>query len=355
MKKKPVWDVVSASPVGRAVLESLGKNLYSRSMDTYQHNEQQRRERIVAFWKTHGDTATRDAFGICRRTLYNWQKHPAPRSRAHRNGYSKRVIPPELVREINRIRGEHPRLGKEKLAPLLVPFCIQKGLTAPSEPTLGRMLQQLKHEGRLLAPVKLRMSGKTGLLLEKKAPLQAKKERRGTYLPKHPGDLLQLDGVLKLIDGKRRYVFTAVDLVSRVSFAIAFPSASSRNGKVFLEHILATAPFSVSHIQTDNGGEFLKEFRAAALEAELIHFFNWVKQPKYLGWVERFNRTIQDEFIDWNQGTLAHDLEGFNEKLATWILWYNSQRIHRGLNQKTERGVQKYTPLQYLALTAECH
>ena len=350
-----VWDVVSASPEGRTVLESLGKNLYPQLMDTQQQSEEKRRHDIVAFWIRHGLGATKDAYGVSRRTLFRWQKNTTPKSRAHRNGYQKRFIPPELVDEINRIREDHPRLGKEKLTPLLISFCVSWGLKAPTEPTLGRMLQQLRKEGKLKVPVKLRMSGKTGKLLEKLPPHQSKKERRGKYLPANPGDLLQLDGVLKFVDGQRRYVFTAVDLVSRVGFAMAFPSASSRNGRTFLEHILATAPFLVSHIQTDNGAEFLKEFRKAALEADLVHYFNWVKQPKYQGWVERFNRSIQEEFIDWHLSSLAHDLPGFNVELATWIRWYNSERIHRGLNQKTERGIQKYTPLQYLALTAECH
>jgi transposase InsO family protein len=350
-----MWDMPAASPEGHVVLESLRKSLYPREMDTQQHHEQARREHILRFWKIHGDIATRDAYGICRRTLYNWQKHPTPQSRAHRYGYQKRVIPQNLTDEINRIRSEHPRLGKEKLTPLLGRFCLQQGLPLPAEPTVGRILTQLKREGRLAAPVRLRMSGKTGNLLEKRSLLQVKKQRRGAYLPTRPGGLLQLDGVLKFIDGKRRYVFTAVDLTSRIGFAMAFPSASSRNGRIFLEHILAIAPFSVSHIQTDNGSEFLKEFRKAAVEADLVHFFNWVKQPKYQGWVERFNRTIQEEFIDWYLHTLAYDLSLFNEKLTVWITWYNTERVHRGLNRKTERGVQKYTPLQYLAVTAECN
>lgn len=338
----------------REALESLQRKVYWGSMDTPQQQERARREKILQFWKTHGDAATKDAFNVCRRTLYYWQSNPTPQSRAHRNGYRKRYIPPELVDEINRIRKEHPRLGKEKLTPLIQAFCNQKGLKAPSEPTVGRMLQQLKKEGKLQSLVRLRMSAKTGKLLEKLPPLHSKKERRAGYLPECPGDLLQLDGVLKFVNGQRRYVFTAVDLVSRVGFAMAFPSASSRNGRVFLEHILSSAPFLVSHIQTDNGSEFLKEFRKAALEAELTHFFNWVKQPKYQGWVERFNRSIQEEFIDWHTSSLAHDLPGFNEELAGWIAWYNGERIHRGLNQKTDRGVQKYSPLQYLTLTAEC-
>lgn len=338
----------------REALESLQQSVYPRQMDTQQQSERKRREEILSFWKAHGLTATEDAFGVCRRTLYYWQNDPTPKSRAHREGYSKRQIPPEIASEIIRIRNEHPHLGKEKLTPLLRRFCEAKGLPVSSEPTVGRMIAQLKAEGRLKAPVSLRMNARTGELREKLVRPKEKKLRRGSYLPLLPGGLLQIDGVMKIILGKRRYVFTAVDVVSRVSFSCAYPSASSRNGKDFLARTLAAMPFAVSHIQTDNGSEFLKDFRKAAIEAELTHFFNWVKQPKYQGWIERFNRSVQAEFVDWHLDLLATDLDRFNTELEVWTTWYNGERVHRGLNRKTPQGVQKYTPLQYLALTAEC-
>jgi putative transposase len=340
---------------GKQTLERLAQNRYPQQMDTTQLTEKKRREGIVAFWKRHGLVATQDAYGVSRATLFRWQNDCTPQSRAHRTGYQKRSIPEAVVLEINRIRQLHPRLGKEKLTPLLQRFCTTQGLPVWSESTVGRILKQLKAEGRLRAPVVLRMDARSGELREKRHPLQKKKLRRGSYLPEHPGDLLQIDGVLKLSGGLRRYVFTAVDLVTRVAWTKAYPSASSRSGKDFLAHILTTSPFPVAHIQTDNGAEFLKEFWVAAIEADLVHFFNWVKQPKYQGWVERFNRTIQEEFIDWHLDSLLYDLPGFNEELAVWTTWYNTDRVHRGLNQKTPRGVQKYTPLQYLALTAESH
>ena len=295
MHPRHAW---GAGPKDRSALEVLASSRYPKLMDTSQQEEGKRRNEILDFWKRHGLAATNDAFKVSRATLFRWQSDSMPKSRAHRNGYQKRIIPQAVASEINQIRVCHPKLGKEKLTPLLNRFCIDHGLPPYSEPTVGRILTQLKKEGKLAAPVKLRMNGKTGKLIEKLPPHQSKKERRGKYLPENPGDLLQLDGVLKLSNGTRRYVFTAVDLVSRIAFTMAFPSASSRSGKVFLEQILTTAPFPVLHIQTDNGAEFLKEFRKAAIEAELVQFFNWVKQPKYQGWVERFNRSIQEEFID---------------------------------------------------------
>src|SRR3990167_745426 len=44
--------------------------------------------------------------------------------------------------------------------------------------------------------------------------------------------------------------------------------------------------------------------------------------------VERFNRTIQEEFIDWHKETLAYDIDEFNRKLIDWLLWYNTERPH---------------------------
>ena len=100
---------------------------------------------------------------------------------------------------------------------------------------------------------------------------------------------------------QRRYTFTAVDPVSRWAYSKTYKTASSRNGADFLHELVAQAPFQITHIQTDNGSEFMKDLREAAEAASLTHFHNWVKQPKYQGWVERFNRTIQEEFLDWHK------------------------------------------------------
>ena len=41
-------------------------------MDTSQ--EAQHRAKVITFWKKYGTEATKDAFGISRATLFNWQK-----------------------------------------------------------------------------------------------------------------------------------------------------------------------------------------------------------------------------------------------------------------------------------------
>ena len=58
---------------------------------------------------------------------------------------------------------------------------------------------------------------------------------------------------------------------------------------------------------------------------------------------ERFNRTVQEEFLDYHEDLLfADDLTLCNDKLFDYLLWYNTERPHYSLKQ--------LSPLQYLAL-----
>ncbi len=47
---------------------------------------------------------------------------------------------------------------------------------------------------------------------------------------------------------------------------------------------------------------------------------------------ERFNRTIQEEFVDYHRDTLLDNLTAFNNKMIDYLLWYNGKRPHWALN-----------------------
>jgi hypothetical protein len=333
----------------RDALARLAASLYPRDMET--QAEEARRRRVLEFWREHGPDACRDAFGVSRATLFDWQRREregrlAPASRAHRSGYRRRQVPPGLEAEIRRLRREHPRLGKEKLAPLLAGWYRERGLAAPSESTVGRILSDMRSGGRLPGPAELRMDARTGRLRQKRA-CRRRKLRRDGYVPELPGDLLQVDGVTTFCDGTRRYTFTAVDLVSRWAFSYSYATNSSRNGADFLARLLSAAPFGVRRVQTDNGSEFHALFEAAAGAAGLTHFWNWPRSPRHQGWVERFNRSLQEEFLDWNRPLLRDDLAALNLLLAAWLAWYNGERVHRALRAP---GGQRLAPLVYLEL-----
>ncbi len=54
---------------------------------------------------------------------------------------------------------------------------------------------------------------------------------------------------------------------------------------------------------------------------------------------ERFNRTLQEDFVDQNLDVIR-DKPEFNRRLADYIIWYNTKRPHRTLGLKS--------PINYL-------
>ena len=62
------------------------------------------------------------------------------------------------------------------------------------------------------------------------------------------------------------------------------------------------------------------------------HLFIYPRCPRINGYVERANRTLQEEFIDYALELLFEDLVKFNSELIKYLIFYNTKRIHRGLN-----------------------
>ena len=58
------------------------------------------------------------------------------------------------------------------------------------------------------------------------------------------------------------------------------------------------------------------------------------KCPKMNAHVERFNRTLQEECIDYHEDLLFTDLQLFNDRLWDYLQWYNLQRPQAVIEQK---------------------
>src|SRR3989344_4243108 len=83
-------------------------------------------------------------------------------------------------------------------------------------------------------------------------------------------------------------------------------------------------------VQTDNGSEFLKSFHAYLEEQNIKHQFIYPRMPKINAFIERFNRTIQEEFILRND-EIYYDQTAFAKKLTDYLYWYNYKRPHASL------------------------
>ena len=328
----------------RGIVSLYNEALRFRDMIT---KKAQERVRILVFWKKHGDLATKEAFKVSRPTLFRWQKDLNkgngklealnPRSTAPKTR-RKRVIP-EAVEKLIIEERSHEKMGKEKIAALLKEDGI--GIYSPS--TTGRMLDDLKKQGKLLDPVKYSLSGKTGNLIEKKP----RKTRRKLRSKGHIGQLAKADTIVRFTNGIKRYILTGIDLETEFAFAYAYTSHSSKAAADFMQTFKQVAPLSLTHIQTDNGSEFADHFEIYCEKEEIIHFHAYPRSPKMNAEIERFNRTLSEAFIAKNRYLLAYDIEEFNKRLIDWLLWYNTRRPHWSIGL--------ISPLRYICnqLTAE--
>ena len=305
----------------------------------YKHIIEQR-IKIITFFDDYGAEATARAFGTGRSTVYGWKKilkdnggrivHLAPKSTkpktlrcgATYTWHSDRILS---------IRSQHPGLGKDKVHALLCDEIDRLELVQlprVSVSTVGRIITGLQKQGSLPDRRQLTFLARTGRLVPKQSKPRLAKLRRGSYMPQRPGDLVQIDCVIKIIGGLRRYVVSAVDYRTSFAFSYGYTTLSSTSTTDFLVKLQQVVPFTVRRMQTDNGSEFYKHFHNACTEMDIVHFWNYPRTPKSNGKIERYNRTVQEEFVDWNLDDLAYDMSNFNMKLADWLIWYNTTRPH---------------------------
>ena len=316
--------------------------------------EAKRKTRILAFWEKYGTKAVEEAFGVKRRTLFDWQKKLKegggkleslnPKSKAPKHT-RKRLWDERIRGEIKRIRWEHPNLGKDKLYPELKKFCDKQQLKCPKEKTIGRIITDLG--GLRLHPKKLSHFGR-----EVKVNRQKVTRKPKDFNALYPGHCVAFDTIEKFINGQRRYIITFEDIYTRFSFAWCTTSHASKAAEEFFSMCLQLFPFSFTFVLTDNGSEFKKHFNNKINELHMTHYHTYPRTPKMNAHMERFNRTIQDEFVDYHMHELIVP-ETFNSKLIEWLEWYNCDRVHFAFKNKLSP-VQFMLSLNPRTLPVEC-
>lgn len=309
----------------RGLVSIYNEALRLRDMITHKAEE---RARILTFWKKYGDRATKEAYGASRPTLFRWQKalkasggkleSLVPKSTAPKKRRT-RVIP-KPVEELILKERKMERMGKVKLATLIR----EDAVGTQSASTVGRILSDLKRQGKLRNPKKLSFHGKTGRLIER-IPRKIRKKLRSKN---HTGALAKADTIIRFTNGVKRYILTGIDLETEFAFAYAYTSHSSKTAAEFMDTFKQVAPLSLTHVQTDNGSEFNDHFEMYCTREGITHFFSYPRSPKMNAEIERFNRTLSEAFIEKHRHLLAYNLEQFNRELMDWLLWYNTRRPH---------------------------
>jgi transposase len=130
-------------------------NKYSLLKEHPQQEIIEKRLKIIKFFNTYGEKATKDAFNVARSTVYLWKKKLkeakgritalAPLSKAPIKK-RQRKIDPLLVKFIIDYRKKHPGVGKEAIKPSLDKYCRQIGVQTISKVNHWQDYQRSKNK-----------------------------------------------------------------------------------------------------------------------------------------------------------------------------------------------------------------
>ena len=156
-----------------------------------------------------------------------------------------------------------------------------------------------------------------------------------------PGELVQTDTIHHVDPktGRRLYYYTVIDLFTRMTYVILVPKLSPGNAARAVLEAQHHWGFSISLVQADNGPEYGRYFEQTLTRHAIPTRHSRLHRPNDNAHIERFNRTIQEECIGhyWNRSV---PLPSQQAKLSAWLEYYNTQRVHLG--------IQLLTPMQML-------
>jgi transposase InsO family protein len=214
---------------------------------------------------------------------------------------------------VDRIRYYRGRYGR--CAAIVHAYCVREG-TRVSLATVRRVLDRL------------------GLI--------AKRKWKRGYRPPvlrpaadRPGDLVQTDTV-HLYDHAtkgRTYLYTLIDVHSRWSYTEHHRVLSQALAAAVVRRGEAYAGFRFAMVQADNGPEYGKHFEDTLAANGTAVRHSRVRRPNDNAFVERFNRTIQEECTG-STSPVGLDLQS---KVLAYLAYYNDERLHLGLQCRTPR------------------
>lgn len=275
-----------------------------------------RKAKILTHAHKYGIASAVDAFSVGRSTIFNWKKQltsahghigalsnksRAPKKRRHR------ISNPVLEDKIIELRTLYPNIGKTQIYHQI------KHTIKTSESTVGRTLKDLKKQNKL--PLR-------GTKPEKPKKIIHRKRRTQKVG-------FEIDTVVRHVDGIKWYFVNALNIVDRKGFSYATTSHSSGESSEIFKQI----DIHISQVQTDNGSEFLDHFHRYCEEHHIEHYFIYPRTPKQNAFIERFNRTLEDEFIKWQRQVMCdrYNLPLLRQKLSEYMQYYNNTRPHTSL------------------------
>lgn len=280
---------------------------------TNKHLPKIRRD-VAMFAKKHGIRKASRHYGYAISAIHKWTKildkfgnHPIP-TESSRPRNCPHAIDEETIRKIVGKRCEVRRSAE-----VVHEYLKREGVTT----SLSTVKRTLAKKG----------------LLNKRSPWKRYHPPVDRPYPLKAGDLVQIDTIHTMQSkNKRMYTYVLIDVYSRWVYVKSYQKINSRTTLRFVKEAQKMASFNFDMIQTDHGPEFGKWF---VNNLKIKHRYTRIGKPNDNSHVERVNRTLQEECLN----KLIPTPRIFNRELKTYLKYYNTQRLHFGINLKTPEEV----------------
>ena len=295
-------------------------------------------EWIIFYYSVSSENAKATAkhFGISRKTFHKWlgrfhETHLQSLEEHSRAPKRKRdwMVTQKEEDNIKSLRGKNMELGKRKLRKI---YFREHGVWV-STWKIERVIRKhnlypdLKKHDKIIE--KRRKSETKIRISEVKDQIKQIKEF---------GFLWHIDAIIIWWYGQRRIIFTALEEITKIAYARIYKSNTSGYAEDFLKRLMYLVEGRVDLMHSDNGSEFQGDFERVCKQLKILQIYSRPYTPKDNPALERFNSTIQHEWLDFSEVGLDDILEA-NKDLTNWLVKYNSYRPHEALDLDT--------PLEY--------
>lgn len=159
-------------------------------------------------------------------------------------------------------------------------------------------------------------------------------------LPTYVGELVETDTIHYVCPktGRRLYVYTVIDVCSRLAYAEIYPRILPGLAARVIIHARQEFGFEFRMVQADNGPEFSSYFKQVLSGHDMPVRHTRLGRPNDNAHIERFNRTIQEECL----GRTIHyssATKHLQTKINNYLEHYNYKRVHLGLKCETPASV----------------
>lgn len=284
------------------------------------------RAHVITHYYKYGLKPTLEAFNLKKSTFYDWKKTYEASGRKIISLVPKSTKPqtvrtmqtdPRLISFIKGMRQEHGNIGKNVLKPFVDAYADKLGIKTIGPTTIQKIITRrcFTFEKKIYVS---KQKNKFKKLRTRKSP-----KVRG------PG-FIQMDSIIMYINYEKHLFMSVIDIYTKFAHVTYVESLTSATARRVLKEFQEVNPTFIHTIQTDNGSEFLKSFHEYLEEQKIKHQFIYPRMPKINSFIERFNRTIQEEFILRND-EIYYDTKAMQRKLMRYLFWYNYQRPHSAL------------------------